>query len=335
MAKTVFLFFTFIATVTALGPLNLHGAEIDWSRLASKSITLFYPGRTSWEFLTSDDHRLGARFIARKKRNCAHCHLSPSGELDLIADEIAAGTAKMKRSRIPFEDDPIPGKPGILYANMQAAYDNDYLYVRIEWESRGRSWRRNADPPDMVSIQMNKLSPSFKKYGCFITCHKDLDTMPDSPPPEELSKVPYYKGLDRRSVRLYAYYTRSGVWKDIKPEPELKKLLHKEGLIDLWNIELKSGTVTARDGWIFEDRRWDDSTDVQGSGGWKDGRYSVVLKRKLSTGDREDVQLKQGDIVYVGIAIHDDGAAKRKHYVSFPIAIGIDTKAGIRAVRVR
>ena len=335
MTKIKFLVLILIASVFTALPAPLPGADIDWSGFKSTSVTLFYPGRTSWEFLMSDDHRLGARSMARGKRDCAHCHLSPSGEMDLLADEIAAGTAKMKRSQMPFEDEPMPGKRGLLFAKVQAAYDDTFLYVRIEWPSKGRSWYRKEDPPDMVSLQVNKKSSVFKKYGCFITCHNDLDTMPHSPPIEELNKSPYYSKMDRKEVRLYAYFTRDGGWDRLKDVSELDRLLHEHGLIDVWSVELKGGRAEARDGWIFEDRRWDEKADVEASARWNNKKYAVVIKRRLSTGDGRDVEIKEGEVINAGIAIHDEGAAKRKHYVSLPIEIGIGTKAWITAERIR
>ncbi|GMR04141.1 MAG: hypothetical protein BMS9Abin23_0030 [Thermodesulfobacteriota bacterium] len=313
----------------------IGNAGVDWPKIKTTKMVLIYPGTTSWEFAHSDDHRLGSRGITRRKKGCRRCHLSKEGELDLKADEIAAGTLKMKRTRKPFEPDPIPGKHGTMSADIQAAYDKEYLYIRVRWNSKGTGWRQSAGKgvPDRVTFQINKKNDSFKRYGCFITCHNDVNTMPESPTKEQVKSNPYYKALGRDDVRLYAYYARQS-WAKTKSAAERKKMLAAGGLIDLWSLELASGGVKARDGWIFDDRRWEKVSDVEGSGDWGGGRYTVVFKRRLRTPGPRDISIKDGDIISAGIAIHEDGAKKRQHYVSFPFTIGIGAASDLRAVKI-
>ena len=51
------------------GP-RLFGFPGDWEKIPAKTVTLFYPGQTSWEFLTSAAHP-GAQAI---DTGCATCH---------------------------------------------------------------------------------------------------------------------------------------------------------------------------------------------------------------------------------------------------------------------
>lgn len=311
-----------------------HGKEPNWSAIPSTDMIMIYPGVASWEFLLSDDHRLGGRAIKRKqKKDCRHCHLSKAGELDMKVDEIAAGSVNMKRSHKPFEPKPIPGKKGTMHAFLKAAYDSEYIYIRVEWESKGIGWQKggpSGKASDRVSLQINKKNPYFKKYGCFIACHNDVNTMPDSPSKRQVLSNPYYKALKRDDVRLYTFYARDS-WSKRRTEAELKKELDSGGLIDLWSLELTGGEVKPYDGWIFEDRRWETKRDVQGQGTWAGNRYTVTFKRKLRTSSAYDVQFKDGDVVSMGLAIHEDGAKKRRHYVSFSFTMGLGTEADIKA----
>lgn len=311
-------------------------ADIDWAKVGSQKLTLFYPGVTSWEFLTSDDHRLGGREIKKAGKDCRHCHLSKEGELDLKADEIASGSIKMKRSHNPFEPEPIAGKKGVMTASLQAAYDDEFAYLRVEWASKGTGWSKKASngAPDRVSVQINKAEPYFKKYGCFITCHNDLNTMPASPSKKEVAAHPYYGGHDRTDVRLYAFYARNS-WSDKKGGPELEKKLKEGGSIDLWSADIEQGAVTSRDGWIFDDRVWEENGDVQASGGFANGKNVIVFKRKLKVKDPHDVSLSEGEAALFSIAVHEDGAVKRKHYVSFPFSIGFGADGEIKAERLK
>jgi hypothetical protein len=274
--------------------------------------------------LNGDDHRLGGREIKKGKKDCRHCHMSKEGELDLKAAEIASGAMKMKRSHNPFEPEPLAAKKGTMKARVQAAYDADSLYVRVEWESKGSGWRAKGSP-DRVSIQMNGAEPSFAKYGCFITCHNDLNTMPESPSRRTVAANPAYNG--REDVRLYAFYAKSS-WDGARHGDRLKN-----GLIDLKSVEFENGKATSRDGWVFDDRVWEDE-DAPGGGAFANGRYSAVFRFRLKSAGKFDADISEGDVVPVAISIHDEGAAKRKHFVSFPMAIGVGASAEVRALKL-
>jgi hypothetical protein len=318
------LFLPVLFALLLLSPVEGAAGEADWSKIASKEVTLFYPGVSSWEFLNGDDHRLGGREIKKGKKDCRHCHMSKEGELDLKAAEIASGAMKMKRSHSPFEPEPQAGKKGTMKARVQAAYDAENVYIRVEWVSKGSGWRTKGDP-DRVSVQMNRAEPSFARYGCFITCHNDLNSMPESPSRREVAANPAYNG--REDVRLYAFYAKNS-WAAPRHGDRMKT-----GLIDLKAIEFENGKAVARDGWVFDDRAWEEK-ESPGTGSWMNDRYSAVFKFKLKSADKFDVAVSEGDIIPLAIAIHDEGASKRKHYVSFPLAIGLGAAAEVRAARL-
>ncbi len=337
------LFLLFAAVVASAGrPSRTAAQEIGWDKVPPYKATLFYPGVASWEFLLSDSHRLGGKNIKKGERACIECHLDEAtGNLDIGAEQIAAGNLTMKRSSQRFEPDPIPGKKGFLKVNVQAAYDDEYLYLRFDWESNGSSWK---EPPaageerfDSVAVQVNKSQNTFKRYGCFVACHKFLASMPEAPSKKEMEGHPYYGPLKRDDLRLYAFYTREEEgWTAIKKEADLKRLLGEGGLIDLWRVKFSGKKTEAEDWSIFADRLKDKQEDVAGSGDWENGRYTAVLKRKLQTGDANDVQLVPGNELTIGIAVHDNKVRQRKHYVSFPLSIGLGSATGmIKAVKIK
>lgn len=321
--KRLILPFLFFALFLCPGA---RAADIDWGKIDGEDIVLFYPGVASWDFLNGDDHRLGGKEIKKGKKDCRHCHLSKEGGLDLKAAEIASGSMKMKRSHNPFEPEPTAGKKGTMAARVSAAYDAEHAYIRVEWDSKGAGWHKKG-APDRVSIQMNRAEPAFSRYGCFVTCHDDIDTMPASPSRKEVAANPAYKG--REDVRLYAFYAKSS-WSAPAQGAEARM---KTGLIDLRSIEFESGKATASDGWVYDDRGWEE----QGSpatGAWSNGRYAAVFKVRLKSSDRRDVSVAEGDAIPLAIAIHDEGAVKRKHFVSFPMTIGIGAPGDVRAERL-
>ena len=85
------------------------------------------------------------------------------------------------------------------------------------------------------------------------------------------------------------------------------------------------------------------TTETKGSAGdndavrgvWKDGVYKVVFRRKLDTGHpMDDKIMKPGGVYNIGLAVHDDNVTTRFHHVSFPLTLGIGTKADIEAIKL-
>lgn len=313
----------------------LTAAEINWEGITPYKVNMFYTGVASWEFLTSKDHGVGRVPVQKNKKTCRECHISKEGTFDIQVAEVIKGTLLMKASKKSFEPNPLPNKPPIVYLNLQAAYDNENIYLRLQWESAGKSWKSpDSDKPDRVAIQMNAAREEFKRFGCFINCHNDQNSMPDSPSKDKVAKHPYYSKQKRNDVRLYAFYTRNEEWSSLKDGKEVGELLKQGGLTDLWLAAFKGKKLEAADQWILEDRQGD-ANNIEGTGTWESGKYTVILKRKLNTGDERDIQLKDGEAFTVGIAIHDDEAKLRQHYVSFPFSIGMGAAGDLTATKIK
>lgn len=335
MKKTILIFTSFVM-LSFLPSSPVIAADVNWDAVPANTVNFFYTGVASWEFLTSKNHGVGRVPVTNKKKTCRECHISKDGSFDIQVSEIVKGSLTMKASKNPFEPNPIPSKPAIIDAKFQIAYDSDNVYVRIQWNSAGKSWQSaDDDKPDRVAIQMNSGREEFSKFGCFIACHNDQNSMPDSPSKDKVAKHPYYAKLKRDDVRLYAFYSRNEEWSSFKDTNALDELLKGDGLIDLWTARFKGKNIEFMDQWILEDRSEDNKKDIEGSGNWNDGKYTVVFKRKLNTGDNKDVQIKDGSTITIGIAIHDDKVKLRQHYVSFPMIIGFGAKGFIDATKIK
>lgn len=322
-------------TLLAL-PMPLVAADVNWGSVQPQKVKLFYPGVASWEFLNSKDHGVGMVPVVKRKKGCPECHIDKAGNLDVRAAEIVNGSLSMKTSKKPFEPTPLGGKPGFMDVDLQAAYDSDTLYLRFQWSSSGKTWKGDSGSPDRVSVQLNSGQDEFSKYGCFVTCHPDQNSMPDSASKDKVGKHPYYSKQKRDDVRLYAFYSRTedGGWAGIKGGKELDDLA-KTGIIDLWEATFKPNGLDIIDGWLFEDREADSSKDVEGSGSYENGNYTVVLKRKLKTQDAKDVEIKDGASFTIGIAVHNDKAKLRSHYVSYPVSIGLGVDGTVKATKLK
>ena len=305
-----------------LGTSNAQALDIDWANIQGKTIKVFYPGVASWEFVRSDDHGTGAIPVRTFKKACADCHVGQSGEYDINADKIITGSLKKSSSKEPFEPEPLTGMPGFKDVQVKAAYDAQNIYLRFQWQGSGASVAdpslAQSDETDKIAVQLNNTIKSFALFGCFMTCHNDENGMPDN------------KGKD---VKLYGYYTRDKDGNMISQD-KLDQYQSKGLFIDLWTAVFEGSTVKAKDEYILDKRADDSQNDLTATGSYDNGTYTVVMTRKLATGDKYDLELQDGKSFHIGIAIHDNKNKGRKHYVSFPLSIGLSSPADIAAQKL-
>ena len=100
-------------------------AKMDWSAIPKSEVVLFYPGQATLQWTLSNEHRKGGAKGVREGETCLECH---KGEEADIGDKIVAG----KR----LEPTPIRGKLGSVKVTMQAAYDNENLYLKSSWPAK-------------------------------------------------------------------------------------------------------------------------------------------------------------------------------------------------------
>ncbi len=287
-------------------------AEVDWGKIEAKPVTTIYAGVSSWEFMKDKDHGTGQPVMKKGKKSCAECHVSKEGKFDINADKIITGELKKLKSKKPFEPNPIQGVSGFKDVGVQVAYDAENIYMRFAWADTGAG----GEQPAKLSVQFsNKLKP-FRLYGCYIACHDDQKGMP--------------KGIGK-DKKLYGHYTHKKG--EVKPQEKLDKYLSKGQFIDLWVATLEGDKVTLSDEYILESRI-EDQNDLSATASFKDGKYTVVITRKLNTGDAKDTVLSDGAKVDIGVAIHHKGREGVQHYSSFPVSVGFSAEADISAMKL-
>ena len=317
--KSFYFLIVISSLLLGVASMNASAADIDWGSVATKKVKVFYPGQASWDFLREQDHGTGAAPVKTHSKACADCHVGENGEYDVNADKIITGDLQRSKSKEPLEPQGMPGAKGFKDLSLQAAYDAQNLYLRVSWPGSGASV---ADPSleeraDRISIQIANKIGTFKKYGCFITCHDDEEEMPAN------------RG---EKTTLYGYYTRD---KDnnVKPQGTLDGYLSKGQFIDLIEASFVGKEVKTEDMHVLAARE-KDHNDVTASGSFANGTYTVVITRKLNTGDKGDITLEDGKDFDIGIAIHDNKNHERKHYVSFPLSIGLSAPADVEAKKL-
>ncbi|MBI2869770.1 MAG: hypothetical protein HYX96_08105 [Chloroflexi bacterium] len=228
--------------------------------MQSKQVTLFYPAQASWEFVTSPQHPGSA--AVNSGTGCLTCH---QGQEQTLGQKLV--------SHATLEPDPIPGKQPTVDVDVQAAFDDEYLYLRFEYETErpgvthalwrydGTKWVSWGGPkpetaPGVANSYEDRIAllfddrniPAydganigFEKAGCFVTCHNSMRAMPNEPSAAEVRAHPYFGtgGLNQSDIRKYLLITRTetditGGWDKPKNAEEIKALFEEGQFLDLW-----------------------------------------------------------------------------------------------------
>src|SRR5690242_19105850 len=111
-----------IAVLAATPAVAADPAQIDWSQIPTSTVTLFYPGQASYEWVRSKDHPgVGP---AQGGAACSGCH---AGRERAMGNRIVKGG--------PLEPTPVKGKNGSVDLAVQAAYDSKNAYLRFQWKT--------------------------------------------------------------------------------------------------------------------------------------------------------------------------------------------------------
>lgn len=281
MKKTALAFG--LAGLFAVPALAADPASIDWSKVPAKTVTLFYPGQSSYEWLTTDhknaDSDKGMKAVQRGQ-SCLKCHED---------EEKKMGESLVKGG--PIEPMPVKGKNGWVDLNVQAAYDAKNAYLRFQWKTQaafpgieypyyrfdGKEWKVYGEPRLNKSVQEGKQPAiyedrlsvmlddgevkNFSKQGCWLTCHTGERDMPGQVSKEQAQANPLLASLKKNDLRKYLPSTRSDPtdWKTGKSPEAIAKLKASGEFLDLfqWRAHRSNPAGMADDGYVLEYRLFD------------------------------------------------------------------------------
>jgi cytochrome c-type protein NapC len=315
---------------------------IDWSDIASRQITLFYPGQSSMEWTLNGRDHGGARAFEKAGDRCFDCH-----------DEEAAAMGAKIVSGEKLEPQPIPGKRGSIPVTVQAAYDDARLHLRFQWPDAGHAPVPFADGGKLDPDNQVKLTAMFlndevayaDRAGCWGTCHHDLRTMPDAPDPAARDASAVAGRLDlAQGVTKYLEESRSeieirgrdgaprGGWDKLKDDGAIQAELAAGHFADL--LRFKSGDQAVEEGYVLDQRRLQPATGATATASLEGGTWTVVLSRPLAADRDGGLSLAPGQVYNFSFAIHDDYSNARYHHVSLGYRLGFDdAEAEVVAVR--
>lgn len=259
-------------------------ANVEWSTVPARSVMLFYPGQSSYQWLRGPGHAAGMAAVSAGAP-CSACH---TGQEATLGERIAAGGL--------LEPEPISGKRGAIELRVQTAYDDEQLYLRLQWPTQqdrpgqvhdflrwdGQGWspfggprsksdvRSGTIPPlyeDRVAIALDDgRIPAFELQGCWLACHDGMRDMPRQPAAEEVrSHALLGQELGQEDVRKYLPDSRTdenASWDRTKSAVEIAELKALGAYLDLmqWRAHRSNPVGMADDGYVLEYRLSDAGT---------------------------------------------------------------------------
>ncbi len=307
------------------------GTNIDWAAVPGADMKLFYPGQASFEWVQNGRSHGGARPLTKGGDKCTTCH---AAELDAIGNKIVAGG--------DLEPTPIPGKRGVIDATVQAAHDDETLYIRLQWPDAGHNPAPfvdggKMDPDNQIKVAMMITGTGIElgdQVGCWASCHADNSYMPFDPGAEAIAAngdvsgrlstqdtVTKYISESRTEVEIKGRRGKAlGGWDKLQAADQIEQYLAEGTYLDLMRV-YADGSAT--NGYLLEQRVVNDG-EIAASASLDAGMWTVVFTRPLNSGAAGDVPLEAGQTYTVGFAIHDDFAAARFHHVTLDTSLALD-----------
>ena len=318
------------------------GIGIDWSDVPSRDITIFYPGQASMEWVLNGRDHGGARAFVKSGDTCASCH---DKETAAMGEKIVSGEKA--------EPTPIPGKRGSIPVVVQAAHDDNNLYMRFEWEDTDHVAvpfveGGKMDPENQIKLAVMFATDQLEfagQAGCWGTCHHDTRTMPDTPEADVLQGneaaarlaltdgITKYVKESRTAIEVRGKRGKKrGGWDKLKPTDEILAEIDNNNVMDL--MRYQAGTGKTEDGYIYDQRFMEGGQGFEVVSSLEGGRWVVEMKRSLSSKEKGDISLSTDQKYNFGFAIHDDFSDARFHHVSLGYKLGFDDdSAEINAVK--
>ncbi|MFA5538183.1 MAG: NapC/NirT family cytochrome c [Gemmobacter sp.] len=303
---------------------------IDWSGIEPTTVTMFYPGQASFEWIQGREHG-GARAFTRGGERCAECH---GNEVRDMGRTIVSGEK--------LEETPIPGKRPFVDVAVQAAHDGENLHFRFQWADGDHAPVPFAEGGKMDPENQVKLSVMFvgegieygEQAGCWASCHHDARYMPDAIDADTLAAHPEAGRIDvTLGLTKYLADSRTGIeirggadkprggGLNLKPEEEIAAMRDSGAVLDLMRYLSGEG---AQSGHILEQRVDTGGIEVEANGRLDGGTWTVVMSRPLVSDRPGDLSLDPGQSYTVSFALHDDHSDARFHHVSLEKRLGID-----------
>jgi hypothetical protein len=281
-------FVCFIAVAVAvLGTQDVSAAvPADWSSIEQRIVKLFYPGQSSYQWLRGKEHKKAFNKV-RDGDSCVSCHEEEEEDL---------GAALAKEGRL--EPMPVDAKNGSVDLLVQAAHDEENVYMRFQWKTAeavpgtnhthyrfdGKEWishggsklHRDVQGGKQPALYEDRLAlmiddgkvPMFAEQGCWITCHDGMVDMKREASQQAIDSHPLLGNkIHATEVRKYLPASRAdkrATWSKTRSEEDIAQLMADGGFVDLmqWRGHRTSAVSMADDGYVLEYRHNDEGQNI-------------------------------------------------------------------------
>ncbi len=271
----------FGALALAAGPAFAgNPSAVDWSKVPTTSIKLFWPGQSTYQWLRSPAHKR-ANLQTEEGQACVACH---QGEEEEMGNKLVGGH--------DLEPMPVEGKNGLIDLKFQVAYDKEDAYFRFQWKTLnnyagtahpylrydGKKWKalgypkldevvQDGDQPGIYEDRMSMMIDDgkvkdFANQGCWVTCHDGERDNPNLPDTAAVKANPLFMHLKKNDVRKYLPSTRTdeaASWDKGKTPAEIAAIKASGGFLDLmqWRGHRSNPVGMSDDFYVLEYRNSD------------------------------------------------------------------------------
>lgn len=247
----------------------------------------------------------------------------------------------------------LEGEPDGPVVTLQAAYDSEYITIRLEWADssetllrrawlwNGSAFTRSQENQDQIMLTFPMTNnATFASKGCAAACHTD--------DPEhwwmgsEDGNVTYDNWHWTSALTNPVGYADDNWWGESDGDTGRKDdesdgggfvsnatddqsgpaFMSSEGTTATFIIkgqEVPIDTSTLKSGdaipaYVLE-RATGSRGDIEASGTYQDGKWTVVMRRALDTGNDDDVAFIPGKRIPFGMSVTDNGGGA-KHKVN-------------------
>ncbi|MDH3406246.1 MAG: ethylbenzene dehydrogenase-related protein [Gammaproteobacteria bacterium] len=292
--------------------------KIDWAKVPTSTVTLFYPGQSSYEWVRGSTHPGAA--LVKTNTACIMCH---------AGKEKAMGNKLVKAG--PLEPMPVKGKNGSIDLKVQVAYDTQNAFFRFQWKTLnpfpgsehqylrfdGKEWKVYGYPKldkvvqdgtqpgiyeDRMTIMIDDGKvPGFAQQGCWLTCHDGERDMQKVASKDDAAANALLAAIKKKDVRKYLPASRDNPsdWKTGKSLDEIAKLKAAGGFVDLmqWRAHRSNPVGMADDGYVLEYRNFDDGKNMFGGNADKETHMPKFMWDEKKVGYKSITadKLRQGE----------------------------------------
>jgi predicted CXXCH cytochrome family protein len=221
---------------------TIPGPAVPPTAVASKEITLFYPGIADSDWLL---HKHPGSQPLRQGRNCQQCHRGEEAQMG----KVQAGQFEpaSRRVRVSFARDTDAGQ----------------LLITLQW--------RGAENDRSIALMWGDGgNEAFTRAGCFAACHSDLPGMSQD------------RGQQTSKYLAVSRTQQHGIGQPsvVRDPAALEQLMAAGEFVEMWRIQLHNPTVEKA--LVLEGVQWQAAKLIWINKQYSDGQWTVAVRRGMT-----------------------------------------------------